>query len=155
MQNCSIECNHFQSVCFNTVPKPVTPLRWPKSALHCSTVAIAFSRMKGTTAIINTEHGIAIMNGSKSFMDDVEVVVYRALDNEPSVSEIVIEQRRPAHTAEIDAWERDHAPFKLPNDLKNFYGVSDGFKLTWKAVIGSETPPVPMGLMYGEFLTPN
>ena len=43
---------------------------------------------------------------------------------------------------EIDAWERKNLPYKLPDDMKAFYQVFDGFKLTYGAEVSNTHVPV-------------
>jgi hypothetical protein len=72
-------------------------------------------------------------------MDKYTVAVVDFLRNHPGVSGLSFHSRSPATTAAIHAWEAAHAPHKLPEDLKAFLLLSDGFSLRWDVCFGGRT----------------
>ena len=59
--------------------------------------------------------------------------------NHPGVSNLNFDRHEPATTSAIHAWETAHAPLKLPEDLKAFLLLSDGFALRWDVYFGGRT----------------
>ena len=47
-----------------------------------------------------------------------------------------------ASQSELDAWEKQNLPYKLPEDLRAFLCIFNGFSLTYGAEVGGSTVPV-------------
>ena len=77
--------------------------------------------------------------GRKDTMDKYTMAVVDFLRNHPGVSDLHLDRREPAPTSAIHAWETANAPLKLPEDLKSFLLLSDGFSLQWDVCFGGCT----------------
>uniref|UniRef100_A0A8D2L0W4 Tubulin polyglutamylase complex subunit 2 n=1 Tax=Varanus komodoensis TaxID=61221 RepID=A0A8D2L0W4_VARKO len=62
----------------------------------------------------------------------------------PGVSEVIFVEKEPAERHAIISWEQKNACV-LPEDLKNFYLMTDGFHMTWS--VKSDESPMPLGSM--------
>ena len=72
-------------------------------------------------------------------MDKYTAAVVEYLRDHPGVSNLRFDLAPPAPIARILDWEKANAPHRLPEDLKAFLLLSDGFSLRWDAVVGDET----------------
>ena len=45
-----------------------------------------------------------------------------------------------ASSFELEAWEKKNMPYKLPDDMKGFYGMFNGFEVSFSVEVG----PVPL-----------
>jgi hypothetical protein len=72
-------------------------------------------------------------------MDKYTVAVVDFLRNHPGVSDLRFDRRDPATASALHAWDIAHAPHKLPEDLKAFLLLSDGFSLRWDVCFAGET----------------
>ena len=57
--------------------------------------------------------------------------VLNYLDALKSVHNVYFTEKPPATHADLSQWEAEHAPLRLPQDLKDFLLVSDGLLLRW------------------------
>lgn len=48
---------------------------------------------------------------------------------------VIFHGQDPATNYEMTNWEKKNAPLKLPDDLKRFYSIFNGFSLTWSVEI--------------------
>lgn len=72
-------------------------------------------------------------------MDKYTAAVAEYLRDHPGVSNLRFGLAPPAPIARILEWENANAPHRLPEDLKAFFLLSDGFSLRWDAIVGDET----------------
>lgn len=75
-------------------------------------------------------------------MDQYTQAVIASLENHVAVSSVNFKQHASATVAEICAWETKHSPYRLPDDLKAFLAVSNGFTLLWDVVINGNATPL-------------
>ncbi|KAG8590848.1 hypothetical protein GDO81_006939, partial [Engystomops pustulosus] len=62
----------------------------------------------------------------------------------PGVTEVKIEEKPPAERRALVSWEQKHS-CTLPEDLRNFYLMTDGFHMSWSVKL--EDNPIPVGSM--------
>ena len=72
-------------------------------------------------------------------MDKYTAAVAGYLRDHPGVSNLRFDLAPPRPIARILEWEKANAPHRLPEDLKAFLLLSDGFSLRWGAIVGGET----------------
>ena len=72
--------------------------------------------------------------------------VLNHLDSLKAVHNVYFTERPPATAADISAWEAEHAPLRLPQDLKDFLLVSNGLELRWN--VQHLTEALPLGCMH-------
>uniref|UniRef100_A0A8D0B1N1 Tubulin polyglutamylase complex subunit 2 n=1 Tax=Salvator merianae TaxID=96440 RepID=A0A8D0B1N1_SALMN len=77
-------------------------------------------------------------------LDKLTLGVTRILEASPGVTEVVFVEKEPAERHAIVSWEQKNACV-LPEDLKNFYLMTDGFHLTWS--VNVDDNPMPLGSM--------
>ncbi|XP_025022483.1 tubulin polyglutamylase complex subunit 2 [Python bivittatus] len=65
-------------------------------------------------------------------------------ENSPGVTEVMFVEKEPAERHAIISWEQKNACV-LPEDLKNFYLMTDGFRMTWS--VKFDDNPVSLGCM--------
>uniref|UniRef100_A0A8D0HEP5 Knr4/Smi1-like domain-containing protein n=1 Tax=Sphenodon punctatus TaxID=8508 RepID=A0A8D0HEP5_SPHPU len=65
-------------------------------------------------------------------------------ETSPGVTEVMFVEKEPAERHTIISWEQKNACI-LPEDLKNFYLMTDGFHLTWS--VKFDDNPIPLGSM--------
>uniref|UniRef100_A0A8C9F8A9 TPGS2 n=1 Tax=Pavo cristatus TaxID=9049 RepID=A0A8C9F8A9_PAVCR len=56
----------------------------------------------------------------------------------PGVSDVTLVEKEPADRHAIVSWEQKNACI-LPEDLKNFYLMTDGFQMTWSVKIDGKS----------------
>lgn len=61
---------------------------------------------------------------------NTQLFVYKYLENTPGVQGIELEKRLPCERMLISSWEQRHL-CSLPEDLRQFYSSTDGFRLIW------------------------
>ncbi|KAM9263157.1 tubulin polyglutamylase complex subunit 2 isoform 2-T2 [Morus bassanus] len=66
----------------------------------------------------------------KPYLDKLTLGVTRILENSPGVAEVSFVEKEPAERHTIISWEQKNSCI-LPEDLKNFYLMMDGFQMTW------------------------
>ncbi|XP_072849098.2 tubulin polyglutamylase complex subunit 2 isoform X4 [Pogona vitticeps] len=86
-------------------------------------------------------HGI---NNIKPYLDKLTLGVTRLLEASPGVTEVMFVEKEPAERHAIVSWEQKNACV-LPEDLKSFYLMTDGFHMTWSVKVDDH--PVPLGSM--------
>ncbi|XP_019373636.1 PREDICTED: tubulin polyglutamylase complex subunit 2 isoform X2 [Gavialis gangeticus] len=65
-------------------------------------------------------------------------------ETSPGVAEVTLVEKEPAERHTIISWEQKNSCV-LPEDLKNFYLMTDGFHMTWSVKI--DDTPMPLGSM--------
>lgn len=68
------------------------------------------------------------------------------LQAHPVVSEVDVQDRPCATQAQVEVWEAQNKPFKLPDDYKAFLAISDGVTVRWSLRLKEESKP--FGLMH-------
>lgn len=82
---------------------------------------------------------------TKNLLEQLNIGVIRNLEKKTGVCKIELDQRAPADRHAVLMWEQRNGCF-LPEDLKNFYLTTDGFKLTWSVKL--DNGPTPVGKLY-------
>ncbi|XP_042310235.1 tubulin polyglutamylase complex subunit 2 isoform X2 [Sceloporus undulatus] len=80
----------------------------------------------------------------KPYLDKLTLGVARFLEASPGVSEVTFVEKEPAERHAIVSWEQKNACV-LPEDLKNFYLMTDGFHMSWS--VKFDDNPMPLGSM--------
>uniref|UniRef100_A0A452HT84 Knr4/Smi1-like domain-containing protein n=1 Tax=Gopherus agassizii TaxID=38772 RepID=A0A452HT84_9SAUR len=80
----------------------------------------------------------------KPSLDRLTLGVIRILEASPGVDEVTFVEKEPAERHSIVSWEQKNSCV-LPEDLKNFYLMSDGFHMTWS--VKFDDNPMPLGSM--------
>ncbi|KAM3845174.1 tubulin polyglutamylase complex subunit 2 isoform 2-T4 [Vipera latastei] len=84
------------------------------------------------------------LHGMKPYLEKLTLGVTRLLETSPGVTEVMFLEKEPAERHAIISWEQKNACF-LPEDLKNFYLMTDGFQMTWN--VKFDDNPVSLGCM--------
>jgi len=69
------------------------------------------------------------------------------LEKLPNVTGVEFEQRPPCAADAFTRWENEHAPFRLPDDCKKFYSITNGFHLFWRTLERGPPSTVPFGML--------
>ncbi|XP_057264137.1 tubulin polyglutamylase complex subunit 2 isoform X3 [Pezoporus wallicus] len=80
----------------------------------------------------------------KPYLDKLTLGVTRILETSPGVAEVKFVEKEPAERRTIISWEQKNSCI-LPEDLKNFYLMTDGFQMTWS--VKTDDTPMPLGSM--------
>ncbi|XP_025942880.1 tubulin polyglutamylase complex subunit 2 isoform X2 [Apteryx rowi] len=80
----------------------------------------------------------------KPYLDKLTLGVTRILETSPGVAEVTFVEKEPAERHTIISWEQKNSCV-LPEDLKNFYLMTDGFQMTWS--VKTDDTPMPLGSM--------
>nr|KAF6331232.1 tubulin polyglutamylase complex subunit 2 [Myotis myotis] len=77
----------------------------------------------------------------KPHLEKLTLGVTRILESSPGVTEVTIIEKAPAERHMISSWEQKNNCV-LPEDIKNFYLVTNGFHMTWSVKLdASENQP--------------
>ncbi|XP_053557024.1 tubulin polyglutamylase complex subunit 2 [Bombina bombina] len=79
-----------------------------------------------------------------SYTEKMTLGISKILESSPGVTEVKFEEKPPAERHMIVSWEQKNS-CTLPDDLKNFYLMTDGFQMTWNVKIDEN--PVQVGSM--------
>ncbi|KAM4808388.1 tubulin polyglutamylase complex subunit 2 [Rhinophrynus dorsalis] len=79
-----------------------------------------------------------------SYTEKMTLGICKLLESSPGVTEVKVEEKLPAEQHMIVSWEQQNS-CTLPEDLKNFYLMTDGFKMTWSVKLDDN--PIPLGSM--------
>ncbi|KAM8961629.1 tubulin polyglutamylase complex subunit 2 isoform 2-T2 [Pelodytes ibericus] len=79
-----------------------------------------------------------------SYTEKITMGIYTILESSPGVTEVTFEEKGPAERHLILAWEQKNG-CTLPEDLKNFYLMTDGFQMSWKMKLSDS--PIQLGSM--------
>ncbi|XP_023606641.1 tubulin polyglutamylase complex subunit 2 isoform X2 [Myotis lucifugus] len=80
----------------------------------------------------------------KPHLEKLTLGVTRILESSPGVTEVTIIEKAPAERHMISSWEQKNNCV-LPEDIKNFYLVTNGFHMTWSVKLDEHT--IPLGNM--------
>ncbi|XP_015284786.1 PREDICTED: tubulin polyglutamylase complex subunit 2, partial [Gekko japonicus] len=80
----------------------------------------------------------------KPYVDRLTLGVTRILEASPGVTEVTFVEKEAAERHTIVSWEQKNGCV-LPEDLKNFYLMMDGFHMTWS--IKMDDNSMPLGSM--------
>ncbi|CAD7931139.1 unnamed protein product [Amoebophrya sp. A25] len=80
------------------------------------------------------------------YYDDLSLSAVSYLEGHEGVSEITLQGPVESPLGDVQKWEEEHAPIKLPDDYKDFLRITNGFYLKWSALIRGKA--VPYGCMY-------
>ncbi|XP_008117364.1 tubulin polyglutamylase complex subunit 2 [Anolis carolinensis] len=90
------------------------------------------------------EKALQASNSIKPYLERLTLGVTRVLEASPGVSEVMFIEKEPAERHAIISWEQKNACV-LPEDLKSFYLMTDGFHMTWS--VKFDDNPMPLGCM--------
>uniref|UniRef100_A0A1B6BZZ9 Knr4/Smi1-like domain-containing protein n=1 Tax=Clastoptera arizonana TaxID=38151 RepID=A0A1B6BZZ9_9HEMI len=76
-----------------------------------------------------------------SFYENLCLGLTKLLENTPGVQDVELEKRLPCERMLISSWEQRHA-CSLPEDLRQFYSSTDGFKLIWNYNYAGDILPI-------------
>ncbi|XP_061172313.1 tubulin polyglutamylase complex subunit 2-like isoform X1 [Saccostrea echinata] len=82
---------------------------------------------------------------TRSLLDQLNVGIIQYLGKKNGISKVDLDQRPPADRHAVLMWEQRNTCF-LPEDLKNFYLTTDGYKLTW--CVKMDNGPIPLGKLH-------
>ncbi|OXB79788.1 UNVERIFIED_CONTAM: hypothetical protein H355_012848 [Colinus virginianus] len=82
--------------------------------------------------------------GVTRILGEHSAVAGRGSETSPGVSDVTLVEKEPADRHAIISWEQKNSCI-LPEDLKNFYLMTDGFQMTWSVKI--DDTPMPLGSM--------
>lgn len=85
------------------------------------------------------------LDKTKSLLDQLNVGIITYLGKKNGVCKVDLDQRTPADRHAVLMWEQRNTCF-LPEDLKNFYLTTDGYKLTW--CVKMDNGPIPLGKLH-------
>ncbi|GLH10162.1 Uncharacterized protein GBIM_15131 [Gryllus bimaculatus] len=74
------------------------------------------------------------------FYENLTLGVVHILERTPRVSKIELERLAPCDRLVLTTWEQRHC-CTMPEDLRNFYCSTDGFRLTWNYEFAGEVHP--------------
>jgi hypothetical protein len=83
----------------------------------------------------------------KLVFDKIALGVITYLESLDECHEIKFSSNREVQSHEFALWDKKYPPFKLPNDLKKFYSIFNGFLLQWNIELDSNETIIPIGEM--------
>ncbi|XP_055993962.1 tubulin polyglutamylase complex subunit 2 isoform X1 [Sorex fumeus] len=81
---------------------------------------------------------------SKPHLEKLTLGITRILESSPGVTEVTITDKPPAERHMISSWEQKNSCL-LPEDVKNFYLMTNGFHMTWSVKVDEHC--IPLGNM--------
>ncbi|RZF41437.1 hypothetical protein LSTR_LSTR000151 [Laodelphax striatellus] len=75
------------------------------------------------------------------FYENLTLGLIKLLEKIPGVQDVELEKRLPCDRMLISSWEQRHS-CTLPEDMRQFYASTDGFKLIWNYEYAGEVLPV-------------
>ncbi|XP_036892466.1 tubulin polyglutamylase complex subunit 2, partial [Sturnira hondurensis] len=84
------------------------------------------------------------VGSSKPHLEKLTLGITRILESSPGVTEVTIREKPPAERHMISSWEQKNNCV-LPEDVKNFYLMTNGFQMTWSVKLDEHT--IPLGSM--------
>ncbi|XP_030047753.1 tubulin polyglutamylase complex subunit 2 [Microcaecilia unicolor] len=81
---------------------------------------------------------------TKPYLETLTLGVSRVLETSPGVTDVNFREKHPAERHMIVSWEMKNNCI-LPEDLKNFYLMTDGFHMTWN--VKFDDYPMQLGSM--------
>ncbi|XP_075439832.1 tubulin polyglutamylase complex subunit 2-like [Ascaphus truei] len=79
-----------------------------------------------------------------SYTEKITLGISKILESSPGIAEVKFESKPPAERHMIVSWEQKNT-CTLPEDLKNFYLMTDGFQMTWNVKLDDN--PMQVGSM--------
>mmetsp|Transcript_1640 Transcript_1640/g.2460 ORF Transcript_1640/g.2460 Transcript_1640/m.2460 type:complete len:296 (-) Transcript_1640:24-911(-) len=86
------------------------------------------------------------MTHIRDIFDNISLSVIQFLESHKGVTNVQFFEIGGVSNEDIQEWERDNSPYKLPNDFKNFLKISDGLLLRWNIKLNNEA--IPLGNMH-------
>ena len=86
------------------------------------------------------------MDKRQEAFDQACLSVITYLDTFEETSNVSFKGMSKATQNELDSWEKKNLPYKLPDDMRCFYTLFDGFSLTYGADLGGN--PVAVGTLF-------
>lgn len=90
------------------------------------------------------ESSTPLVGCSKPHLEKLTLGITRILESSPGVTEVTIIEKAPAERHMISSWEQKNNCV-LPEDVKNFYLMTNGFHMTWSVKLDEHT--IPLGNM--------
>ncbi|XP_045383630.1 tubulin polyglutamylase complex subunit 2 [Lemur catta] len=87
---------------------------------------------------------VPLLGCNKPHLEKLTLGVTRILESSPGVTEVTILEKVPAERHMISSWEQKNNCM-MPEDLKNFYLMTNGFHMTWSVKLDEHT--IPLGNM--------
>uniref|UniRef100_A0A0G4G641 Knr4/Smi1-like domain-containing protein n=1 Tax=Chromera velia CCMP2878 TaxID=1169474 RepID=A0A0G4G641_9ALVE len=72
-----------------------------------------------------------VMASNHQGVDDLSASLIQFLETHNAVKDVVVQKQGPATLQSFLSWEAANYPFRLPEDLKAFLHLHDGFDLSW------------------------
>ena len=85
------------------------------------------------------------MNTVRQIIDQITIRLIGFLESHKGVTDVELVERQGVSEDQIQQWDRENAPYSLPDDLKAFLQISDGLLLQWKVKLHNQVHP--LGLM--------
>uniref|UniRef100_A0A9L0TI78 Tubulin polyglutamylase complex subunit 2 n=1 Tax=Equus caballus TaxID=9796 RepID=A0A9L0TI78_HORSE len=85
-----------------------------------------------------------LLGCSKPHLEKLTLGITRILESSPGVTEVTILEKAPAERHMISSWEQKNNCV-LPEDVKNFYLMTNGFHMTWSVKLDEHV--IPLGSM--------
>ncbi|VTJ81150.1 Hypothetical predicted protein [Marmota monax] len=104
--------------------------------------AVSAARGAGTRAM--EEASPSQLSCSKPHLEKLTLGITRILESSPGVTEVTIVEKAPAERHMISSWEQKNNCV-MPEDLKNFYLMTNGFHMTWSVKLDEHI--IPLGSM--------
>ncbi|KAE8636841.1 hypothetical protein XENTR_v10003161 [Xenopus tropicalis] len=76
-----------------------------------------------------------------TYTEKLTLGISKILESSPGISEVKFDERAPAERHLIVSWEQKSSCL-LPEDLKNFYLMTDGFHMSWSIKLDDSTVQV-------------
>ncbi|XP_015337907.1 tubulin polyglutamylase complex subunit 2 isoform X2 [Marmota marmota marmota] len=86
----------------------------------------------------------SLLSCSKPHLEKLTLGITRILESSPGVTEVTILEKAPAERHMISSWEQKNNCV-MPEDLKNFYLMTNGFHMTWSVKLDEHI--IPLGSM--------
>ncbi|KAM4802847.1 tubulin polyglutamylase complex subunit 2 isoform X1 [Urocitellus parryii] len=103
---------------------------------------VSAAREAGTRAM--EEASPSLLSCSKPHLEKLTLGITRILESSPGVTEVTILEKAPAERHMISSWEQKNNCV-MPEDLKNFYLMTNGFHMTWSVKLDEHI--IPLGSM--------
>lgn len=78
------------------------------------------------------------MTDKRATFDRMALGCISYLESFPECRMVSFQGNEPAMASELLAWERRNHPWKLPQDLRAFYSIFNGFNLSWSVEVGDK-----------------
>ncbi|KAM9102142.1 tubulin polyglutamylase complex subunit 2 isoform X3 [Sarcophilus harrisii] len=85
------------------------------------------------------DRSLQCLGGNKPHLEKLTLGVARILEASPGVTGVSVMEREPADIGMITAWEQEN-DCVLPEDLKNFYLMTNGFHMLWNVKLDRLVP---------------